>query len=120
MLDFQKSYAIIEQLINCSIKEVPVEEDIFVKNAVETLKSLADETRLRILVKLTEGRLKSGDIAKELSMSTSAISHQLRVLKSVNLVSSKRNGKNIVYFLSDDHVKYIIQVLKDHIMEERK
>jgi DNA-binding transcriptional ArsR family regulator len=94
-------------------------KEYFIKKAVNTLKSLADETRLRILVKLMEGKLKSGDIAKELSMSSSAISHQLRILKSVNLVSSKRSGRSIVYFLSDDHVKYIIQILKDHIMEDK-
>ena len=94
-------------------------EENFVKNAINTLKSLADETRLRILVKLMKGKLKSGDIARELSMSSSAISHQLRILKSVNLVSSKRNGRNVVYFLSDDHVKYIIQMLKDHIIEDK-
>ncbi len=94
-------------------------EEVFIKKAVDSLKAISDETRFKILIKLMKGKMKSGDIAKELSMSSSAISHQLRVLKSVNLVSSKRNGKSIVYFLSDDHVKYIIQILKDHIMEEK-
>ena len=96
-----------------------MDEQYFVKRAVISLKALSDETRLKILIKLMEGKMKSGDIAKKLSMSSSAISHQLRILKSVNLVSSKRNGKSIVYFLSDDHVKYIIQILKDHILEEK-
>ena len=50
-------------------------------------------------------------------MSQSAISHQLKYLKEVNLVKSKRDGKSMLYYLSDDHVKTIIQTGLEHIEE---
>jgi ArsR family transcriptional regulator len=94
-----------------------VPEKFFIDNATMILKSMADETRLKILLVLLKNEMRAGEIANKLSMSPSAVSHQLRILKSVHLVSSKRNGRNIFYSLNDDHVKYIIQILKDHISE---
>ena len=52
-----------------------------------------------------------------MGMTQSAISHQLRLLKQARLVSGRREGKQIVYFLADDHVRTIIQHGMDHIME---
>jgi ArsR family transcriptional regulator len=94
-----------------------IPEKFFIENASMILKSMADETRLEILLVLLKKEMQAGEIANELSMSPSAISHQLRILKSVHLVVGKRNGRNIFYSLTDDHVKYIIQILKDHISE---
>ncbi len=94
-----------------------VPEDFFIENATMVLKSMADETRLKILLILSKREMRAGEIADKLLMSSSAVSHQLRILKSVHLVSSNRNGRNILYSLTDDHVKYIIQILKDHISE---
>jgi ArsR family transcriptional regulator len=57
------------------------------------------------------------DIAKILNMTQSAISHQLRVLKQARLVRNRREGKQIYYFLADDHVRTIIGQGMDHIEE---
>ena len=57
------------------------------------------------------------DIAEILSMTQSAISHQLRVLKQARLVRSRREGKQIYYFLADEHVRTIIGQGMDHITE---
>ena len=53
-------------------------------------------------------------------MSTSAVSHQLRVLRDSNLVKTERDGKIVYYSLADDHVKQIIECGMDHILEKGK
>ena len=57
------------------------------------------------------------DIAELLNMTQSAISHQLRILKNAKLVKSRREGKQVFYFLADDHVRTIINQGLDHIEE---
>ena len=57
------------------------------------------------------------DLAELLNMTQSAISHQLRILKNARLVKSRREGKQVFYFLADDHVRTIINQGLDHIEE---
>ena len=78
----------------------------------------ADKTRVRILYELLREELCVSDIAQHLGMSASAISHQLRLLKQADLVTSRREGKTMVYSLADDHVKTIIYMAKEHLEEE--
>jgi len=58
-----------------------------------------------------------GDIAELLSISPSAISHQLRVLKANKLVKFRREGKTMLYSLADDHVRTIIGTGMEHLCE---
>ena len=58
------------------------------------------------------------DIAESISMTQSAVSHQLRVLKQARLIKSRRDGKNTFYSLDDDHVKRIIEQVMIHINEK--
>ena len=58
------------------------------------------------------------EIAELLGMTQSAISHQLRVLKDADLVSNRREGKTVYYFLSDDHVRTIIAQGFEHLIED--
>ena len=81
-------------------------------------KIFSDETRIRILECLNTGNKSVGDIADELGMNHSAISHQLSVLRNSKLVKSRRNGKNIYYSLDDDHVSEILSCGKQHVLEE--
>lgn len=83
----------------------------------ELFKVFGDPTRLKILYILFEKEVCVCDIAKIINMQQSAVSHQLRVLKSSNLVKYRREGKTIYYSLSDDHVKTIFAMAKDHIEE---
>ena len=71
-----------------------------------------------ILFALFEGDKCVYDLADELSMTQSAISHQLRILKNAKLVSSRRDGRQMIYYLADDHVRTIIAVGLEHIEEE--
>lgn len=80
-------------------------------------KLFGDGTRLRILTLLSEGEFCVCDIAKLLSVSDSAVSHQLRILKQGKLIRSRREGKIIMYSLADDHVRLLIQNGLEHINE---
>lgn len=78
-----------------------------------------DSTRIRILYALHESELCVCDIAKLLGMTLSAISHQLRILRTAKLVESRREGKTVFYRLSDGHVHTILGQGMEHIMEEK-
>jgi ArsR family transcriptional regulator len=83
----------------------------------EFFKVFGDTTRIRILYVLFEAEMCVCDIAEMLSMTPSAISHQLRLLKQFKLVKSRRDGKTIYYSLADDHVRSIIDQGREHIEE---
>ena len=83
----------------------------------DLFKVFGDSTRLRIMVKLSDDEMSVSDIADALKMEQSTISHQLRVLRQNKLVRVRRDGKQIYYALDDDHVKKIIEMGVDHILE---
>ena len=95
--------------------DMPDEESLY--DLAELFKVFGDSTRIRILYALFEAEMCVCDIAELLNMTQSAISHQLRVLKQARLVRSRREGKQIYYFLADDHVRTIIGQGMDHIAE---
>ncbi|HOK01649.1 MAG TPA: metalloregulator ArsR/SmtB family transcription factor [Spirochaetota bacterium] len=86
----------------------------------EFFKIFSDSTRIRILNLLKRQELSVGDIAEELKMHQSAISHQLRILKQSRLVKVRREGKNSFYSLDDEHIEIILQYGIDHINERGK
>lgn len=85
---------------------------------VAIFRALGDGTRMRILLALDRHAMSVGDIAETLAMSQSSISHQLRTLRQLNLVSSERQGKSIVYELADQHIITIFEQTKAHILED--
>ena len=95
--------------------DMPDEESLY--DLAELFKVFGDTTRIRILYVLFESEMCVCDIAEILNMTQSAISHQLRVLKQARLVRNRREGKQIYYFLADDHVRTIIGQGMDHISE---
>lgn len=94
---------------------MPDEDVLF--DLAELYKIFGDSTRIKILFALLGRELSVGDIAAVLSMTQSAISHQLRVLKANGLVRFRREGKSLLYTLSDDHVTKILNLGLDHIEE---
>jgi len=78
-------------------------------------KALGDPTRIRIISALSVSPLCVADIAMLLEMTQSAISHQLRVLRSVGLVKYHKDGKHVIYELDDDHVHSIFDGGLEHI-----
>ena len=83
----------------------------------ELFKGFADPTRVHILYLLAEQELCVTDIAEKVELSQSAISHQLRILKQMHLIKYRREGKNILYSLADDHVKTILEMGLEHVLE---
>ena len=96
-------------------EQMPPEDRLY--DLAELFKAFGDTTRIRILFALFEADICVCDLAASLGMTQSAISHQLRLLKQARLVSGRREGKQIVYFLADDHVRTIISKGMEHIME---
>lgn len=95
----------------------PQTNDETLYKLAELFKVFGDPTRIRILHSLTENELCVQDIADRLSMTQSAISHQLRILKQSALVRFRRDGKTIYYSLADDHVKTIMAQGLEHVCE---
>lgn len=85
-----------------------------IEKSVNIFKALGDLTRLRIVEAIFEEGKPVGEIAKELEMTQSAISHQLKTLKDNDIVKNVRKGKEVHYYLSDDHVKEIVAQVFDH------
>ena len=83
----------------------------------ELFKGFADSTRVHILSLLAEKELCVTDIAEAVEISQSTISHQLRILKQMHLIKFRREGKNILYSLADDHVLTILQMGLEHVLE---
>ena len=91
------------------------EEETFYKVA-DLFKVFGDSTRVKILFALFENEMCVCDISSLLGMTQSAISHQLRVLKSAGIVKYRRDGKVVYYSLDDAHVKNIFNEGLEHIM----
>ncbi len=90
-----------------------------VADAAEVFKVLGDPTRMRLLYALSQRELCVCDLSAVLDMSQSAISHQLRVLRSARLVRHRKAGKIVYYALADEHVTQLIDVATDHARESR-
>ncbi|SHN59514.1 DNA-binding transcriptional regulator, ArsR family [Butyrivibrio hungatei DSM 14810] len=96
-------------------RELPSEDELY--DLAELFKVFGDSTRIKILFALFESEMCVCDIAESLEMTQSAISHQLKILKQSKLVGNRREGKQVVYFLADDHVRTIIDQGLNHIEE---
>ena len=95
--------------------EIPDIEVLF--ELADLFKVFGDSTRLRIMVTISENEMSVLNIAETLNMEQSTISHQIRVLRQNKLVRVRREGKQIYYSLDDDHVKKIIEMGLDHVLE---
>ncbi len=84
----------------------------------EFFRLLAGETRISILLALSESELCVCDLSEVLNMSISAVSHQLRQLKQGRLVKSRRDGKEVYYSLEIEHLKPILLQTLEHLQEE--
>ena len=104
-----------EDLLKIVREKLPAEESLM--DLVELFKVFGDSTRIRILFVLFEAEVCVCDLAEALSMTQSAISHQLSILKRNKLVKSRREGKSMFYSLADDHVRTIVSQGMEHIEE---
>lgn len=87
--------------------------------AADIFRALADPTRMRLLLALSDESLCVCDLAEIVGVSESGVSHQLRMLRDLRLVAWERDGKRAVYRLADDHVRDLLAIGVAHAGEER-
>ena len=86
-----------------------------IPRAATFFKVVGDETRMKILCTIAADEVCVNDISEKIGMTKSAVSHQLKLLKTEGLVKARRDGKNIYYSLDDQHVIDIIDIAFTHI-----
>lgn len=104
-----------EHIAHETAPDMPDEELLY--DLADLFKVFADTTRIKILYALMGRELSVGDLAEVIGATQSAVSHQLRTLKQAHLVKFQRDGKNVIYSLSDDHVYTMIAQGMTHICE---
>lgn len=105
-----------EHIVDKVKQQMPSEETLY--DLAELYKVFGDSTRMKILFCLFESEMCVCDIAQLLSMTPSAISHQLKILKNAKLIRFRKEGKSVFYSLADRHVETIINNGMEHICEE--
>jgi len=115
-LDFCETSEVHEELLKTVRDTLPPEEELY--DLAELFKVFGDSTRIKILTALSCGELCVCDIGAAVGMTSSAVSHQLRILKNARLVSFRRDGKTIFYSLADDHVGTMLSQGIEHINED--
>lgn len=94
-----------------------VPEKEIMGHIADLFKGFADPTRVHILsLLLAKGELCVTEIADQVGVSQSGVSHQLRLLKQMHLIKFRRDGKNVWYSLADEHVKTILEMGLQHVM----
>lgn len=81
----------------------------------ELFSALSDPTRLRIISLLLDRERNVGELASQLAMTESAVSHQLRGLRQLRLVRSRKDGRQVFYALDDDHVEELYRLGLEHV-----
>ncbi len=98
-----------------AIKKMPKDEEIL--ETADFFDALGNPTRLKILMAIMDAELCTCDLSAITGLSTSAISHQLRILKDRKIVSYRKDGKNVYYRLDDEHIAAILRTALRHVEE---
>ena len=96
-----------------------LEPDSVLNHLAETFRALSDPTRVKILSALAREELCVCDLARLLGITSSAVSHQLRVLRNLRLVKFRREGKSAYYSLDDRHVQTLLGEGMKHVKEKK-
>ena len=104
-----------ENVLDKVRKSLPHDEVLY--DLAELFKAFGDSTRIKILYALCEEEMCVCDLAVLLRVTQSAVSHQLRLLKTLRLVKFRRQGKVVYYSLDDEHIKHIFKEGLNHITE---
>jgi len=115
MDDCCEAYCVDDNRVDTVKRAMEQEEALFL--LAELFKALGDSTRIRILHALSFSELCVCDMASLLNMSSSAISHQLRVLRGQRIVKYRKEGKNVIYSLDDLHISNLLKQGLEHVKE---
>ena len=105
-----------EAIVNQVNQNMPDEEVLY--DLAELFKVFGDPTRLKLLAALLGQEMCVCDLSDLLGISQSAVSHQLRLLRTSRLVNNRREGKSVFYSLDDDHVATILAQGMEHIRHQ--
>ena len=108
---------VIHQDVVEKVKSEMLDDDILI-NMADFYKALSDSTRIKIINALYISEMCVCDISVLLNMTKSAISHQLKNLKELNLIKSRKQGKEVYYSLADRHVGIVFEITKEHVQEK--
>lgn len=100
------------------MKEKTLKDEV-VYDLAELFKTMGDPTRIKILYALKERELCVCDLSELLDMSSSAISHQLRILRNNKLVKYRKEGRSVYYSLDDNHVMCLFGQGLEHVLEDK-
>ncbi len=112
-MDICAEKCINEKKVVKTIETIPASEDI--SSMANIFKALCDPTRLKIVLALLNQEHCVCDIAVICNQTDSAISHQLRILRTQKIVKNRRDGKIMYYTIDDDHVVALINMSLDHV-----
>ncbi len=99
--------------------QVPGGYEQLVPTLAELFHHLSDPCRLKLLLILSQGEHAVGTLAAHLGVTSSAISHQLKTLRQARLVAFRREGQTLYYRLDDNHVKQLVDMGREHVMEKK-
>lgn len=110
--------SIYENMNDCSYNDKPLSLDTFFELS-EFFKFFGDTTRIRIIEILLSGEISVNEIAEKLQLGQSAVSHQLRILRTAGLVKPRRVGRTVFYALDDEHIGLIFNTGLAHILHKK-
>ncbi len=114
--EFTCDCTMVHEEIVCQVRRQMLPETLCQETAV-FFKVLGDLTRVKIIAALERHEMCVCDLANLLSMTKSAVSHQLALLRKNGFVSCRRDGKTVFYAPADDHIKQILEIALIHIQE---
>lgn len=115
-MDICSEKCINPELVEKTAKQMPASDTIF--DLAEIFKALSDASRVKIVTALLHHEHCVCDLSVLCGQSESAVSHQLRLLRTLRVVKNRRQGKRVYYSLDDDHVRTLIQMTLDHITHQ--
>jgi ArsR family transcriptional regulator len=92
------------------------EDQVF--ELAEVFRLMSDPSRLRIVLSCLSEQVSVGDMAQRLRLSPSLVSHHLRLLRAARLLQAERQGRQVFYQVTDEHVLRMLGDMVDHVAEE--
>ena len=92
-------------------------DDDTVSQLAEMFRLMGDPTRLRIILGCLSGPISVGDMAQRLGLSSSLVSHHLRLLRAARVMRGRRRGKQVYYGVADEHISRVFLDMLDHVAE---
>ena len=103
--------------MNDELEQREIEIDDYIEDMANLFKILGDKTRTKILAILEKGELNVSNISTLVGLKISAVSHQLRLLRQAKLIKPRKEGKEVVYSLDDEHISQIFNCALEHVKE---